>query len=201
MGTLVMLHGLTGTSDLMRPLAEELCPEGWNLLVPEAPFPHPDRGYGWWLRSAPPTDPLDAAALAQVDISLAKLCEEISAAAPSGPLIVGGFSQGSALAQELLQTDLATRIIGVLVLGGKSARPLELRIRLAELAPRKMLSMHGERDHMVPLWQGEETALIFEEAGWDTLRLRHEKGHMVNLRQKRSIVSWIQFVAGQYPDA
>ena len=54
MGTLVMLHGLTGTPEMIRPLAETLCPPGWEILLPEGPFKHPERGSGWWIRDAPP---------------------------------------------------------------------------------------------------------------------------------------------------
>ena len=188
-----MLHGLTGTAEMMRPLAERLCPGGWDLLLPEAPFPHPERGFGWWLRDAPPTDPLDAAAIEQVEQSLAML----EAALPEeGPLIVGGFSQGSALAQELLGTRHADRIRGVSVLGGKSARPLELRLVLDGQPPRRLLSMHGSRDVMVPLWQAEETVEIFREAGWDLTLLRHEKGHMVDLSQEAAIRDWVAETAG-----
>ena len=59
MGTLVMLHGLTGTPEMIRPLAETLCPPGWDILLPEGPFKHPERGSGWWIRDAPPETPLD----------------------------------------------------------------------------------------------------------------------------------------------
>ena len=48
MPTLVMMHGMTGTSEMMRPFAEKILPEGWNLLVPQAEFEHPNRGYTWW---------------------------------------------------------------------------------------------------------------------------------------------------------
>ena len=41
MPTLVMMHGMTGTSEMMRPFAEKILPNGWNLLVPQAEFPHP----------------------------------------------------------------------------------------------------------------------------------------------------------------
>ena len=90
MGTLVMLHGLTGTPDMIRPLAETMCPTGWDILLPEGPFKHPERGSGWWIRDAPPDTPLDGNTLTQVDESLASLVSQM----PQGPLIVGGFSQG-----------------------------------------------------------------------------------------------------------
>ena len=50
-GTLVMLHGMTGTSNKMIPLANKLVPDGWDILCPEAIIPHPTRGgFAWWLR-------------------------------------------------------------------------------------------------------------------------------------------------------
>ena len=48
MPTLVMMHGMTGTAAMMRPFAEKVLPDGWNLLVPEAEFSHPNRGFTWW---------------------------------------------------------------------------------------------------------------------------------------------------------
>tara|TARA_B110000438_G_scaffold295043_1_gene337441 strand:- start:11960 stop:12556 length:597 start_codon:yes stop_codon:yes gene_type:complete len=191
MGTLVMLHGLTGTAEMIRPLGETLCPKGWDLLLPEGPFVHPKRGRGWWIRAAPPESPLGESTFEQITESLSSLEPQI----PQGPLIVGGFSQGSALAQELLTTDCAERILGVIVIGGKSARPEELRSTLSNHSPRRMISMHGESDHIVPLWQADQTAEIFREADWDVTLLRHQKGHMVNLAQQQDLVDWIEMTA------
>ena len=191
MGTLVMLHGLTGTPDMIRPLAESLCPSGWNILLPEGPFIHSERGRGWWIRDAPPETPLDESSFIQIEQSLSQL----ESMMPDGPLIVGGFSQGTALAQELLATRHGERIHGVLVIAGKSARPDTLRSTLSELPTRRLLSMHGESDHLVPLSQGDETVEIFREANWDITVLRHHKGHMVNLAQQQALAEWVQKTA------
>ena len=48
-GTFVMMHGMTGTSEKMMPLARQLVPKGWNVLCPEAIIPHPTRGGFAWL--------------------------------------------------------------------------------------------------------------------------------------------------------
>ena len=48
MPTLVMMHGMTGTSGMMRPFAEKILSDGWDLLVPQAEFEHPKRGFTWW---------------------------------------------------------------------------------------------------------------------------------------------------------
>jgi len=191
MGTLVMLHGLTGTAEMIRPLAESLCPPGWNIVLPEGPLEHPERGKGWWIRDAPPETPLDQSSFAQIDQSLVSLETQI----PEGPLIVGGFSQGSALAQELLGTKFADQILGVIVIGGKSARPVELRLTLSNMEPKRMISMHGESDHIVPMWQADQTVEIFHEANWDITILRHHKGHMVNLAQQQELVDWVKQTA------
>ena len=41
MPTLVMMHGLTGTAELIRPLAESLLAPNMSLILPEAKIPHP----------------------------------------------------------------------------------------------------------------------------------------------------------------
>ncbi len=186
-----MLHGLTGTAEMIRPLAESLCPPGWDIVLPEGPLEHPERGKGWWIRDAPPETPLDQSSFAQIDKSLAS----IEPLLPDGPLIVGGFSQGSALAQELLGTKFADQILGVIVIGGKSARPVELRLTLSNMEPKRMISMHGDSDHIVPMWQANQTVEIFQEANWDITILRHHKGHMVNLAQQQELVDWVKQTA------
>ena len=179
-GTFVMMHGMTGTSAKMEPLAKQLVPKGWKIFCPEAKIPHPTRGgFAWWLRSEEPTEPLGTDALLDVKNSIQKLISEI----PEGPIIVGGFSQGAAIASAMLEYDIQSRIKGLVLLGTKTVRPDELREILPFLKPRKVVWMHGSRDHLVPIEQGIEHIEIFEQADWEVTKLKHEKGHMVNLNQ------------------
>jgi predicted esterase len=191
-GTFVMMHGMTGTSAKMQPLARQLVPKGWNIICPEAKIPHPTRGgYAWWLRSDNPTEPLDEKSLSQVDESISRIISEI----PDGPVIVGGFSQGAAIASAMLEYDIQTRIVGLVLLGTKTVRPEKLREILPFLKIRKVVWMHGSRDHLVPLEQGIEHIEIFEEAGWEVTKLQHGKGHMVNLNQLEELKQEIQNMA------
>ena len=49
-GTLIMMHGMTGTSEKMENLARSLTPKGWSTLCPQAKIRHPTRGgFAWWL--------------------------------------------------------------------------------------------------------------------------------------------------------
>ena len=191
-GTLVMLHGMTGTTEKMQPLARRLAPYGWNVLCPQAIIEHPTRGgFAWWLRAEDPTLPLDSESQIQVEESMQRVIEEI----PDGPVIIGGFSQGGAIASALLETDLQERIVGLVLIGTKTVRPDSLIESLPFLKPREVVWMHGLRDHLVPLEVGVEHAEIFESAGWQVTRLEHEKGHMVNLNQIDQMKKSIQRMA------
>ncbi|RJU86825.1 MAG: alpha/beta fold hydrolase [Candidatus Poseidoniales archaeon] len=189
MPTLVMMHGMTGTAEMMRPFAEKVLPEGWNLLVPEAEFNHPNRGFTWWRYEGgdqPGRRILSATELSDVDSSLLKLSNIL----PDDKLVLGGFSQGGAMAQELLQFD--HDVLGIIAIGTRVVRPLELRQRLQELQPAKLLWMHGESDHRVSLDAGLEIPQIFEESGWDVLKIQHSKGHMIPIEFHFSIKEWLE---------
>ena len=191
-GTFVMMHGMTGTSAKMEPLAKQLAPNGWDIFCPEAKIPHPTRGgFAWWLRSEDPTEPLGPNALLEVKNSVLDVISEI----PDGPIIVGGFSQGAAIASAMLEYDIQSRIKGLVLLGKKTVRPDELREILPFLKPRKVVWMHGSRDHLVPIEQGIEHIEIFEQADWEVTKLEHEKGHMVNLNQLNELKLTIQSMA------
>ena len=191
-GTFVMMHGMTGTSAKMEPLAKQLVPDGWDIFCPEAKIPHPTRGgFAWWLRSEDPTEPLGPNALLEVKNSVLDVISEI----PDGPIIVGGFSQGAAIASAMLEYDIQSRIKGLVLLGTKTVRPDELREILPFLKQRKVVWMHGSRDHLVPMEQGIEHIEIFEQADWEVTKLEHEKGHMVNLNQLNELKSTIQSMA------
>ena len=192
---LVMMHGLTGSADLMRPLADLLQPKGWGLLIPEGPVSHPKRGLALWLRDAEPSDPIDVPIMEGIRSTAEDLATSITSSSPANaPLVVGGFSQGAAMALELLHTDIEPRIRAVLVLGGKSADPDRLANRLATIEPRRALWMHGERDLIVPISQAEEMYYLLINAGWEVEQMVHHKGHMVDPSRVDEIRRWISDV-------
>ncbi|MFZ9047711.1 MAG: alpha/beta hydrolase [Poseidonia sp.] len=196
MPTLIMMHGMTGDASMMRPFAEKILPEGWTLLVPEARFRHPHRGFTWWRYEDFDADVtrrlnLSRRELMDVDASLSQLERLIAEEAPMGPLVVGGFSQGGAMAQELLQLPIADRIEGVICMGTRLVRPMELRLRLEELGAKRMFWMHGEKDVRVPIEDGWAIAHLFETAGWSVELVEHPKGHMIPLEHHDALHEWL----------
>lgn len=196
MPTLIMMHGMTGDASMMRPFAEKVLPKGWTLLVPEARFPHPRRGRTWWRYEDEDADvtrrrTLSRRELMDVDASLSQLEQLIAEQAPLGPLVVGGFSQGGAMAQELLHLPVADRIVGVVCMGTRLVRPMELRMRLTELETKRLFWMHGERDLRVPIEDGWAIAHLFESAGWAVELIEHPKGHMIPLEHHEALREWL----------
>ena len=188
-GTLVMLHGMTGTTEKMQPLAERLAPEGWAVVCPQVEIKHPTRGgFAWWLRAEDPNLPLSEESQSEVDDSMRRVIDEI----PDGPIIIGGFSQGGAIASALLESELQERILGLVLIGTKSVRPESLTSALPFLKPREVVWMHGRHDHLVSLEAANEHAEIFEWARWPVTRLEHEKGHMMNMNQIDELKQAIQ---------
>lgn len=188
---------MTGTSEMMRPFAEKVVPEGWTLLVPEARFNHPRRGKTWWRYEvehddAPRRQQLTRREYIDVDSSLSSLEKLIAEEADAGPLIVGGFSQGGAMAQELLHLPIGDRINGVVCMASRLIRPLELRLRLQELEPKRMFWMHGEKDLRVPIEDGWAIAHLFEAAQWVVDLVEHEKGHMIPIEHHQALREWLE---------
>ena len=191
-----MMHGMTGDASMMRPFAEKILPDGWTLLVPEARFAHPTRGRTWWRYEDFDADvtrrmSLSRKELMDVDSSLSQLEKLIAEEAPMGPLVVGGFSQGGAMAQELLQRPVADRIQGVVCMGTRLVRPMELRLRLSELEPKRLFWMHGEKDVRVPIEDGWAIAHLFESAGWAVELIEHPKGHMIPIEHHPALREWL----------
>ena len=195
MPTLVMMHGLTGTAELIRPLAESFLASNMSLILPEAKIPHPKRGFAWWLRDAPPSEPLDKSSLVQVDQSVELIVNIINQHSTEGKLILGGFSQGAAMATEVfMHSEVCHRVIGLVLIAGKSVRPNKLNSKLLE-NPIPVVWMHGDRDQIVSMEQAEELCKVIESANCPILKLRHHKGHMVDLKQKNEIIHWIDSIA------
>ncbi len=192
-----MMHGMTGNAEMMRPFAEKILPEGWTLLVPEARYNHPVRGKTWWRYEDYDADATRRANLSRrelidVDSSLSQLEQIIASEAPRGPLVVGGFSQGGAMAQELMHLPVADRIQGIICIGTRLVRPMELRMRLNELDDKRMFWMHGKRDVRVSLEDGFAIASLFEGCGWAIEMIEHDKGHMIPVEHHDSLKEWLK---------
>ena len=120
MHSLLMLHGLTGDSDMMMEFATKICPENCNLIVPDAPFKHEKRGYCWWEYSE---GVVNEKTRSEIQHSIQFLERVIP---KEGKIIIGGFSQGAAMAQIMLLSEIRERISGMILLGTRGINDVHL---------------------------------------------------------------------------
>ena len=191
-GTLVMLHGMSGTSEKMMPLANQLVPNDWEVYCPQATIPHPNLGgYAWWIKEEDGIN-YDDYVLQAYD-SLTKLIEEL----PEGPLIVGGFSQGGAMASMMMERNIQDRILGLVLIGTMSINTSGLEDAMSNIWQRPVVWMHGEKDKIISISVAEKHIKVFEKGGWKVIKLRHQKGHMVDISQLDKLKTSIQSIASQ----
>ncbi len=110
--TVVLLHGFLGMVDDLAPFARSLRVPG-RFVVPHGIFDMaPLRGRAWWPIDVDERDaqiakgPRDLSAfvpdgLAHARLVVSELVEELLAARPNAPLVLGGFSQGGMLCSEI----------------------------------------------------------------------------------------------------
>lgn len=195
-GTLVMLHGMTGNANKMLPLAKKIVPEGWKIFCPEAIIPHPTRGgFAWWLRDefndpSGPLNPLNEVAMKQANESVTRVIQEL----PEGPLIVGGFSQGGAIASMMLERSIQDRIIGLVLIATKTINPDGLKSAVSKIWPRPIIWMHGKKDHLIPISIGEQHMNIFNDVSWPITEFKHHKGHMIDISKTNELIQAIQMM-------
>ena len=106
--------------------------------------------------------------------------------------MLGGFSQGAAMATELfMHPKIQNRVLGLVLISGKLVRPEKMYSSLMK-TPVPVVWMHGERDHRVSIEAGLEIPSLFKEAGWEVEEIRHEKGHMIPVEFHNSIRKWLE---------
>ncbi len=188
MPILLMLHGLTGDGSMIEGFAKKITPENYTLLTPTAPFKLEGRGYGWWRYPRKDLKSLQSEIQCSVDYLLGLIPKDDS-------IIIGGFSQGAALALELLFSQINTRIMGLMLLGSKSINVSDLKLKLNKIQPANLFWMHGKTDIRIPFEEGEQVLKTFENANWDVKSIIHEKGHMIPTEFHKEIIDWLTLLS------
>ena len=55
--------------------------------------------------------------------------------------------------------------------------------------------MHGENDKKIPISIGKEHIRIFDDAGWNVIKLQHKKGHMVDISNLKLLAKTIDIMS------
>jgi predicted esterase len=160
---LVLLHGHGGSATTFDGLAREL-----DVVTPVAQ--HTERGHrSWWAE--------DTDGPTKSDLDTFEL--------PNAPVIIGGFSQGAAMATALAAYH-HSNIVGLIVVAGFLPDPSPKLER-----PINALCVHSEEDETVDPFLGARVARWAKATGGKVVQSEYPGGHTWNADVDQHILSWI----------
>ncbi len=190
--TVVLLHGFGAPGDDLVALAQVLDARA-RFVFPEAPLslgPMYGGGRAWWqldlirLEREMRTGTLENRR-AEIPDGLAEVRTQLSGvldALGTGPIVIGGFSQGAMLALDVA-LHRATPPAGVVLLSGTLIAEPEWKPRYGTLAGVPVFQSHGRADPLLPFAAAEILRDELRAAGaivdWHAFGGGHEIPHAV----------------------
>jgi len=180
-GLAVFLHGWTGDEHSMDVLGAGLA-QGWWRISLRAPFRAAPGGFSWTTEHAEPTRSIEYTAAAEAVRDYLR-----ALGLPGGlPLVLVGFSQGSALAFSAIAAGLIPAS-GLAVLSGFLPHGIEP----SALADLRVFWSHGIRDELVSVDRARADVRRLEMAGAKVDYCEADVGHKVALPCVRGLRAWL----------
>ena len=203
---MLLVHGYAADERDLGGLLPYLDPEGRFLTVlPRGPIAAPP-GFAWYdiagvTGGSGGIDASFLSALDELDALLDEMCEEHGKG--RGDAIVGGFSQGAALALALgLRHSDRPHPAGVLVMSGYFPEVEGLGIDWDAAATIPVLVQHGTDDPMLPVQRGRDLAQTLLDRGVPVTYREYPMGHQVALEGVQEAHQWLLAVSsGEVPSA
>jgi phospholipase/carboxylesterase len=162
-GALVLLHGRGSDENDLFPLLDEFDPERrMHGYTPRGPLSLPPGGAHWYVLGGLGTPERET-----FSASYAALVEFLDGL-PHERLVLGGFSQGCAMAYALALYRGRPRPAAVLAMSGFVPNVDGFELDLEPPFPRIAI-VHGVFDQMIPVQWGREARDMLEGAGADVL--------------------------------
>jgi phospholipase/carboxylesterase len=178
---LVLLHGWGANARDLAGLAPYLHLSGYQMLFPDAPFPHPMAPGGrMWYGFPAEYDfrrPHHFEQQADLQESRQRLRDwlmalESKTRIPLEKTILGGFSQGGAMA---LDVGPQLPLGGLMILSGYSHAPIA-----APSPPCPILIIHGRQDLVVPIEKAQDVKAQLTHQGLAVAYYEFDMGHEVS---------------------
>ena len=196
---LLLVHGYGADERDLGGVLPYLDPEGHFLTaLPRGPVAAPP-GFAWFdlgnVHTGPVADTTFSSALDELDDLLDAVCAEYDR--ERGEAIVGGFSQGGALALALgLRRSDRARPAGVLAFSAylPDVEGVDLDWDAARSIP--VLVQHGTDDPLIPVAAGRGLAETLIERGVPTTYSEYPMGHSVAIAGLEEAKAWLDAVRG-----
>jgi thioredoxin len=201
---LVLVHGLGADERDLGGLLPYLDPEGRFLAVlPRGPVAAPP-GFAWYgidsvQASGATADTTFLSSLQELDDLLDQVCTEQGK--ERGEAVVGGFSQGAALALALgLRQSDRPHPAAILALSTYLPEVDGLTYDWDAAPSIPVLLQHGTDDPLIPIERGRAAAQALEEHGSPVTYREYPMGHEVSLPSIQQAHEWLLAVsAGERP--
>ncbi len=200
---LLLVHGYGADERDLGGLLPYLDPEGRFLTVlPRGPVAAPP-GFAWYdlagVGGGAGPDSTFLESLDEVDALLDAVCSEHGKDRVEA--IVGGFSQGGALAVALaLRTQTTPHPAGVLALSSYLPQVEGLTYDWAAAPEIPVLVQHGTEDPLIDVERGRELATTLREHDAPVVYGEYPMGHAVAMESIEAAHAWLlQVVAGERP--
>jgi phospholipase/carboxylesterase len=186
--TVVMLHGRSGTEDVMWVFARTL-PQEWLMVAPRAIKEDPAGGFSWHPRQRDewPSLALFDPAITAV-VTFLNALPELYNANPD-QLYLMGFSQGAATAYATA-FQYPELVQGIAGLVGFVPAAAEAAIRKRPLAGTPVYMAVGRQDERIPLPKSRRCAEALRQAGADLAYHEYDTGHRLNSQGMRDLEAW-----------
>ncbi len=190
-GLVVLLHGWGANAQDLMDLSPAFGLSGVQYYFPNGPLPHPYNPTGrmWYDLESPTWDGLDTARSALGD--WLDCCITEMNIAPER-VILGGFSQGGAMA---LEVGLERSLGGIVVFSGYLHPHLATHWQQTQTPPvSPILVLHGRQDLIVPFDAALTTQSVLEKCGAEFQFEAFEMGHEISqasLDQARKFIQSI----------
>ena len=196
-GALVLLHGRGADEHDLFPLLDVLDPERRLLgATARGPLRLPPGGAHWYVvRRVGFPDPETFNSTFPVLASwLDGLLDEHGLG--HGQLVIGGFSQGTAMSYALALGEGRPAPAGILALSGFIPTVEGLEIDLSDRAGLPVAIGHGSRDPVIGVEWGRDARDRLREAGAAVTYEEHPGGHQVDPRFLKTLPAWVAAAAG-----
>lgn len=188
MPLVVIMHGRGADANDLADLAPYLDgPGGYRFVFPNAPRPWegaPGMTFGFtWFDGIPPEpQSFDASRKLVTDFVDAALQRFPT---PAGKMVIGGFSQGAAMALDvgLRRDDVA----GIVSMSGAL-----FETALAEFKRHPVLIVHGTLDEMINVNMARRARRVLEDKGLDPEYHEFPMGHQVSMESITVVRDFIQ---------
>lgn len=178
--TLVFLHGHDDDPDASADLVRSMAGVAWRVVLPPGPVETGGGRRAWW-RSDDDGAPIEGDVLAAVTV----VDDVVRTLAGTAPVVLGGFSQGGALALALAlrarPPGEVDALAGAFAIGAWLPDLVGLETDVDTAAQRRLpvLIAHGEDDEAVPVMLGRSAARLLDRRGVPVTYRPLEVGHEV----------------------